>query len=285
MPVDQPPSEEEPATVDENGVSAVAARHSRPSDPSRPTRPARRGLPALVALLAVAALAAGVLTTLIARLPARTPSRTTAQLPEEVVVDGLAARAEAAALEHVVLQLELPKECLWPDCTTPWGHVPEFTLFDDDRVVYMDVEPGDPSTWRPFPATPPRADMALLTDQVDHLLRGNAPLIAAGDPCPAAAGCPDAQFVVRVRGDGVLRTCGDGKEASAAPRVARLLRDWSTNAFTGLPRTIVVLPADPSVQFRGYDPAPVWDGVSPDDMPSADPQTADVPAGRSGHRP
>lgn len=244
MSVDQPPSEEEPATVDENGVAAADARHSRPSDPSRPTRPARRGLPALVALLTVAALAAGVLTTLIARLPARTPSRTTAQLPEEVVVDGLAARAEAAALEHVVLQLDDWNQCPWPDCTTPWGHVPEFTLLDDGRVVYMDVDPADPARWIARAAAPSPDDMARLTEQVGALLAGGAPPLAAGEPCPAANGCPGG-LIVRVRRGGELRTyhgeAGVDPDAwSALAGAAELLRGWTAEEGAPLPRTMVV---------------------------------------------
>lgn len=275
MSVDQPPSEEEPATVDENGVAAADARHSRPSDPSRPTRPARRGLPALVALLTVAALAAGVLTTMIARLPARTPGRTTAQLPEEVVVDGLAARAEAAALEHVVLQLELPKECPWPDCTVPWGHVPEFTLFDDGRAVYMDMDPAHPA---PLPvvhvSTVSADEIARLTEQIDGLIGDRMAPLTEGSPCPASSGCPDALSVVRVRRAGALRTfvvngAGSNAGESGLDGAVTLLRDWFSEPNTTLPETIVVMMSDAQDPWPGDRLPPIWVGADVMSMPYA----------------
>ncbi|MEO8083077.1 MAG: cellulase family glycosylhydrolase [Ardenticatenales bacterium] len=276
MNIDPPPAAPSPSAADVRAdVRADDVADARTAARSRVRPRRRRGLPALIALLSVAALAAGVLTRMVIGLPPRQPGRATGQLPEAVVVDGLAARAEAAALEHVVLQLELPNECPWPDCTVPWGHVPEFTLLDDGRVVYMDMDPAHPA---PLPvvhvSTVPADEIARLTEQIDGLIGDRAAPLTDGSPCPAASGCPDARSVVRVRRAGALRTFvvnGAGSSASESDLdgAVTLLRDWFSEPNTNLPETIVAMMSDTPDPWSDDQLPPIWVGADVTSMPKS----------------
>lgn len=183
------------------------------TDPTAPagrpsgSRSPRAGLPMLIALLSVTALAAGIVTRMFPSLPTRQAVGPGERLLEEVIVDEFAIMAEAKALEHVVLQLDLQRDCPWPDCTVPWGHVPTFTLFDDGQVVYTGT--GD------FPRYLVQRGMALpeewapLLQQVSALIdESMSPLsrLSPTTPCPASGGCRGADVIVRIRREGRLET-------------------------------------------------------------------------------
>ncbi len=183
------------------------------TDPTAPagrpngSRSPRAGLPMLIALLSVTALAAGIVTRMFPSLPTRQAVGPGERLLEEVIVDEFAIKAEAKALEHVVLQLDLQRDCPWPDCTVPWGHVPTFTLFDDGQVVYTGT--GD------FPRYLVQRGMALpeewtpLLQQVSALIDASmSPLsrLSPTTPCPASGGCRGADVIVRIRREGRLET-------------------------------------------------------------------------------
>ena len=100
--------------------------------------------------------------------------------------------------------------------------------------------------------------MALLTGQIDDLLRDNVPQWPDGDPCPAANGCPGG-LIIRVRRDGVLRTFegGEGVQPdawAALSGAAELLRGWAAEADAALPQAMVVMPTEPTRQVHGDAP-------------------------------
>jgi len=132
----------------------------------RKTRP----LDAFV-LVAIGALGLGLAMPWLSRLwqgSADGPSnRLDGMTGEEEVLAALIEVAREKALEHVVLQLD--REAWsgggsWPDQMSPWGHVPEFTLFDDGTVVYLGAYGFE--TWVPLVAHLDAEEADRLVEEV-----------------------------------------------------------------------------------------------------------------------
>jgi len=131
-----PPVDLEGLAPDE--LAAVAV----PLADTPPRRPVLRlALIAVVGLLVLGGVLAAQRSGF--RLPGTTDDSSAVEgavSPEEQALEDLLADVSARAMEHVLLQLDHEPtypSTTWPDMRTPWGHVPEFTLFDDGTVVYL----------------------------------------------------------------------------------------------------------------------------------------------------
>lgn len=218
---------------------------------NRVRRPSLGRIRALDAVV-VACVAALMLGLAMPRLGARWPSasggllgRPSAQTGEEAVLEALVEVANEKALEHVVLQLDVQPGFgvhVWPEWASPWGHVPELTLFDDGTVVYLeDAEAMSPI---PYVVQLSTAEVQALVDQVIALgfdrLESQESWVGVDDRGESYGVTDGGFFRLQLRRDGELTSlriydhAPFVSEAQAFSSIVDLLLGWSAITATPL---------------------------------------------------
>lgn len=226
---------------------------SEPSDPDPRNEPSVRARPATLAWLALVVILLAIGASLLRGMPRRGDPRRgigdTLAGPgvtqtESDALRELREEVEARALEHVVLQLDYSLTGLndpWPDLQFPWGRVPEFTLFDDGTVVYIEDPPGQP----------PSIDSAFLAPDAAQALVDQAWALGLDrvDDSEVDAEWPEVD-VVRARRDGQLHAVKwSVDKAGVEPQLVEWLRDWTAESAVPLDSTTVTaFPDEPTAQ-------------------------------------
>lgn len=155
--------------------------------------------------------------------------------PQDEAFAATLAEVWQPALEHVVLQLDYEPMWTdaWPDYQTPWGHVPQFTLFDDGTAIYLGDEPGRETAI--YVANIDPTESTAILGQVAGLGFDSLVSHEATTFCDEAGNCQEPgrslYTIIRARRDGELRTVkvyhSFSNDLAAFEAIHDLLRYWS----------------------------------------------------------